>query len=378
MAKQTDLFAPRRTASASITTFGGTLGTLATSVVTLAALSLSACQRPTEPTTNATHHASDIAASSTGNAYKPAKKIAISAIVEHPSLDAIRQGVIDELSEQGYQVGQNLSVQFQSAQGNTATAGQIAKQFAADNPDVIVAISTPTAQAIAAATRTIPIVYTAVSDPVAAKLIDAHNTPTQANITGLSSQLPLAPQLDFMQKIVPNLHTVGYVYSSGEINAVALGKRLQAQLPARNLQLLQIPANRATDIAMATNSLVGKAQVIYTSMDNNVASAFESMVQVANQAKLPIVASDEFSVRRGAAAALGVNDYNFGRKTGEMVVKILDGASVQNVAPAVMDDLTMYVSPKHAAAQGISIPPELMQGAVNVDDMPAKDNMPTK
>lgn len=372
MAKQTDLFAPRRTASASITTFGGTLGKLATSVVTLAALSLSACQRPTEPTTNATHHASDIAASSTGNAYKPAKKIAISAIVEHPSLDAIRQGVIDELSEQGYQVGQNLSVQFQSAQGNTATAGQIAKQFAADNPDVIVAISTPTAQAIAAATRTIPIVYTAVSDPVAAKLIDAQNTPTQANITGLSSQLPLAPQLDFMQKIVPNLHTVGYVYSSGEINSVALGKRLQAELPTRNLQLLQIPANRATDIAMATNSLVGKAQVIYTSMDNNVASAFESMVQVANQAKLPIVASDEFSVRRGAAAALGVNDYNFGRKTGEMVVKILDGASVQNVAPAVMDDLTMYVSPKHAAAQGISIPPELMQGAVNVDDMPTK------
>lgn len=372
MAKQTDLFAPRRTASASVTTFGGILGKLAASAVTLAALSLSACQRPTEPTTNATHHASDIAASSTGNAYKPAKKIAISAIVEHPSLDAIRQGVIDELSEQGYQVGQNLSVQFQSAQGNTATAGQIAKQFAADNPDVIVAISTPTAQAIAAATRTIPIVYTAVSDPVAAKLIDAHNTPTQANITGLSSQLPLAPQLDFMQKIVPNLHTVGYVYSSGEINAVALGKRLQAQLPARNLQLLQIPANRATDIAMATNSLVGKAQVIYTSMDNNVASAFESMVQVANQAKLPIVASDEFSVRRGAAAALGVNDYNFGRKTGEMVVKILDGASVQNVAPAVMDDLTMYISPKHAAAQGISIPPELMQGAVNVDDRPAK------
>lgn len=349
-----------------------TLGKLTLGALTLATLSLAACQRPATTDQAAASHAPNAAASGTGHADKPAKKIAISAIVEHPSLDAIRQGVIDELAAQGYQVGQNLSVQFQSAQGNTATAGQIAKQFAADNPDAIVAISTPTAQAIAAATRTIPIVYTAVSDPVAAKLIDAHNVPTQSNITGLSSQLPLAPQLDFMQKIVPNLHTVGYVYSSGEINAVALGKRLQAQLPTRNLQLLQIPANRATDIAMATNSLVGKAQVIYTSMDNNVASAFESMVQVANQAKLPIVASDEFSVRRGAAAALGVNDYNFGRKTGEMVVKILDGASVQNVAPAVMDDLTMYVSPKHAAAQGISIPPELMQGAVNVDDMPAK------
>ena len=116
------------------------------------------------------------------------KTLAISAIVEHPSLDDIRRGVIAGLAKQGYQEGKNLTVNFQSAQGNMATAGQIAKQFSADSPDAIVAISTPSAQTIAAATQSIPIIYTAVSDPVAAKLLDDKGIATQSNITGLSSE----------------------------------------------------------------------------------------------------------------------------------------------------------------------------------------------
>lgn len=312
---------------------------------------------------------------STSAPTKAKKTVAITAIVEHPSLDEIRHGVIAELEAQGYKQGQNLTVNFQSAQGNTATAGQISKQFVADNPDVIVAISTPSAQSMAAATKQIPIVYTAVSNPLAAKLIDDKNKPTQANITGLSSQLPLAPQLDFIQKILPNAKSIGYVFSSGEMNSVSLGNDLKAELPKRGLTLVDIPANRPTDIAMATNSLNGKAQMIYTSMDNNVASAFESMVNVANTLKLPIIASDEFSVRRGAAAALGVNDYDFGRTTGKMVVKILDGTPVEQVTPAVMNDLTLYVSPKNASLQGLTLPDDVIKGAINVDTTPAKTPM---
>lgn len=135
------------------------------------------------------------------------------------------------MAAEGYVKGQNLTVNFQSAQGNTATAGQISKQFVADKPDAIVAISTPTAQSLAAATKEIPIVYTAVSDPVAAKLITQQNTPTQPNITGLSSQLPLAPQLDFMQKIMPSAKSIGYVFSAGEMNSVALRDKLNIALP---------------------------------------------------------------------------------------------------------------------------------------------------
>ena len=272
---------------------------------------------------------------------KPAKSIAITQIVEHPSLDDMRRGIIDELADNGYVEGQNLTVNFQSAQGNTATAGQIAKQFAGDNPDAIVAISTPSAQSVVAASTTIPIIYTAVSDPLGAKLITADGKPFQSNLTGLSSQLPLEPQLDLLQQIKPDLKTIGYVYSPGEANSVSLRENLKQALPARGLSLLDIPANRPTDIGMATRSLQGRADIIYTSFDNNVASAFEAMTQAANELKLPIIASDEFSVKRGEA--------------------------VDTIKPEVMNDLTLYVSPKHAKTQGVSLPAELLKNAINVD-----------
>jgi len=298
---------------------------------------------------------------------KPAKSIAITQIVEHPSLDDMRRGIIDELADNGYVEGQNLTVNFQSAQGNTATAGQIAKQFAGDNPDAIVAISTPSAQSVVAATTTIPIIYTAVSDPLGAKLITADGKPFQSNLTGLSSQLPLEPQLDLLQQIKPDLKTIGYVYSPGEANSVSLRENLKQALPARGLSLLDIPANRPTDIGMATRSLQGRADIIYTSFDNNVASAFEAMTQAANELKLPIIASDEFSVKRGATAALGVNDYDFGRTTGKMVYRVLNGEAVNTIEPEVMNDLTLYVSPKHAKTQGANLPADLLKNAINVD-----------
>ena len=311
---------------------------------------------------------------STTTTDKPAKTLAITQIVEHPSLDDMRRGIIDELADNGYIEGQNLTINFQSAQGNTATAGQIAKQFAGDNPDAIVAISTPSAQSVVASTTSVPIVYTAVSDPLAAKLINADGTPFQDNLTGLSSQLPLEPQIDLLQKIKPNAKTIGYVYSPGEANSVALRDRLKEILPTRGLSILDIPANRPTDIGMATRSLQGRADIIYTSMDNNVASAFEAMTQAANELKMPIVASDEFSVQRGATAALGVNDYDFGRKTGKMVYRILNGEAVSTIKPEVMNDLTLYVSPKHAKAQGVSLSAEMMKNAVDVDIKAKTDN----
>ena len=299
---------------------------------------------------------------------KPAKTLAITQIVEHPSLDDIRRGIIDELADNGYTEGENLTVNFQSAQGNTATAGQIAKQFAGDNPDAIVAISTPSAQSVVTATTQIPVIYTAVSDPKAAKLLNADGTPFQDNLTGLSSELPLEPQLDLLQQIKPDAKTIGYVYSPGEANSVALRDRLKEVLPKRGLSLLDVPANRPTDIGMATRSLQGRADIIYTSMDNNVASAFEAMTQAANELKIPIVSSDEFSVRRGATAALGVNDYNFGRTTGKMVYRVLNGDAVSTIEPSVMNTLTLYVSPEHAKAQNVTLSQDLLDRAINVDE----------
>lgn len=303
---------------------------------------------------------------------KEAKTLAISAIVEHPSLDDIRRGVIAGLADLGYKEGQNLTVNFQSAQGNMATAGQIAKQFAADNPDAIVAISTPTAQTLAAATQTIPLIYTAVSDPIAAKLIDAQGVATQANITGLSSQLPLAPQIELFGKIKPNAKRIGYVYSPGEMNSVALKEQLLVELPKYGMTLVDIPANRSSDVAAATRALDGRVDLIYTSLDNNVASAMEAMVAVANELKLPIIASDEFSVRRGAAAALGVNDFDFGVTTAKLVAQTFEGTTPNKIKPTVMNTLTLYVSPSHAGNQGVTIADEMLKNAINVDTTPSK------
>lgn len=303
---------------------------------------------------------------------KPNKTVAISAIVEHPSLDDIRRGVIHGLGELGYKEGQNLTVNFQSAQGNMATAGQIAKQFASDNPDAIVAISTPTSQTLAAATQTVPLIYTAVSDPVAAKLIDDKGVATQANITGLSSELPLEPQIALFTKVKPDAKRIGFVYSAGEMNSVSLKERLAVELPKHGMTLVDIPTNRSADVAAATRALDGKADLIYTSLDNNVASAMEAMVSVANELKLPIIASDEFSVRRGAAAGLGVNDFDFGVTTAKMVATALDGTPPAQIKPQVMNTLTLYISPKHAEAQGVKIDETLLKDAINVDATPAK------
>lgn len=335
-------------------------------LLSMMSLTMVACNQPTNQTAaDSTSESNTQTTVSTTE--KPAKKIAISAIVEHPSLNDIRRGVTDGLASLGYKDGQNLTINYQSAQGNMATVGQIAKQFAADNPDAIVAITTPTAQSIAAATTTVPIIYTAVSDPVAAKLINEDGTPIQNNITGLSSQLPLEPQIDLFTKIKPEAKRIGFVYSPGEANSVVIKNELAVMLPKRGMSLVDVPANRTADVADATRSLAGKADLIYTSLDNGVASSMEAMVQVANELKIPIITSDEFSVRRGATAALGVNDYEFGLATAKLVAQVLDGSAPNTVPVSVMNTLTLYVSPKHAKNQGVDIAPELLAQGVDVD-----------
>lgn len=308
-------------------------------------------QQPTEDTTSA--DAVDV------------KEVAITAIVEHPALDDVRKGVIDELAEQGFTDGENLKINFQSAQGNTATAGQIAKQFVGDNPDVIVAIATPSAQSVAAATTSIPLVFSAVTDPVEAKLLKTVNG-SGTNVTGASDVLPYAPQIDLMKQIIPGLKNVGYVYSPGEVNSTIVLKNLESQLQPIGINVHSAPAQKSNDIAMAARSISDKVDVIYTSTDNNVVSAYESLYQVAKESKVPLIASDTGSVERGAIAALGVNYYDLGRETGKIVVRILNGEAPGTIPVYTAQSLDLYVSPNHAAEQGITLPEALISKAKEV------------
>lgn len=297
------------------------------------------------------------------------KSLAITAIVEHPALDAVRKGVLEELASEGYKEGQNLKVNFQSAQGNTSTAGQIAKQFVGDNPDVIVAIATPSAQSIVAATQTIPVVFSAVTDPVEAKLVKSWDA-SGTNVTGGSDKLPLEPQIELIKKIVPNVKNIGYVYSPGEVNSTIVLKQLEELLKPAGINIVPAPAQKTTDIAMATKSLQGKVDVIYTSLDNNVVSAYESLYQAAKEIKVPLVAADTDSVARGAVAAMGVNYTALGQETGKLVGRIFRGEKPGTMPTVTMKNLDLYLSPNHAKEVGITLPQDLISQAKEVEPKP--------
>lgn len=295
---------------------------------------------------------------------KPAL-VAVTSIVEHPALDAVRDGVRAQLKEDGLVEGKDIEWQYQSAQGNPGTAAQIARTFIGNKPAVIVAIATPSAQAVVAATKTIPVIYSAVTDPVAAQLVSSLE-PSGSNVTGVSDALELERQIEVIGKVVPGAKRVGMVYNPGEANSVVVLKALQKMLPERGMTLVEAAAPRTVDVGSAARSLDGKVDVIYTSLDNNVVSAYEALARVANEVKIPLVASDTGSVERGAIAALGVDYEELGRKTGKLVTRILRGEKAGDIASQKSDNVTLHLNKTAAAAQGVSLSDALLQEAGKV------------
>ena len=316
----------------------------------LAAAVLTACSPQTKENESANNTANH-----TNTTVSGSKRIAITAIVEHPALDDVRKGALEQLKTEGFEEGKNLTVDFQSAQGNTATATQIAKKFVGDKPDVVLAIGTPSAQAMAAASQDIPIVFAAVTDPVAAKLVPSWQA-SGSNVTGVSDQLPLEPQIDL----------IGYVYSPSEVNSTIVLNQLKTDLGKQNIELVAAPAQRTTDVLTAARSLNGKVQLIYTSLDNNIVSSFESMYKAGNEMKIPLLASNTETVPRGAVAALGVNYHNIGIESGKIIAKILKGEQAGTIAPQKMSQFDLHISPKHAQEQGVTLSDEIQKAATKV------------
>jgi putative ABC transport system substrate-binding protein len=293
------------------------------------------------------------------------KSVAVIAIVEHPALDAVRDGVKDALEAKGYDVSKNLKWQYQSAQGNTGTAAQIARKFIGDHPDVIVAIGTPSAQAVVSATKDIPVVYAAVTDPVAAQLVPSMG-PSGTNVTGISDALELERQIDLIRKVVPHAKRVGMVYNPGEANSVVVVKQMQERLPKAGMSLVEAAAPRTVDVAAAARSLIGKVDVIYTGTDNNVVAAYESIVKVGNDAKIPLVAADNDSVARGAIAALGVDYAQLGRQVGDVVARILKGEKPGAIPSSTVRKVELFVNPAAARAQGVVLSEAMIKSAQQV------------
>lgn len=291
--------------------------------------------------------------------------IAITQIVEHPALDAVYQGARDQLEEQGYKDGDNVRIMHESAQGNSAIASQIARKFVGEGPDVIVAIATPSAQTMAAAARNTPVVFSAVTDPVGAKLVKTLEAPG-ANITGVTDMLPIERHLDLLERVAPDAKRIGTVYNPGEANAVALVELLEERLEARDMELVKAAATKTSEVLGAARSLVDKADAIYLTTDNTVISAVEAVISVGERAKIPVFAADTATVNRGAVAALGFDYYDLGRQTGGMVARILEGADPGEMDVESVDTLDLFVNPAAAERMGITLSDDLISEAKEV------------
>ncbi|ROR24324.1 putative ABC transport system substrate-binding protein [Comamonas sp. BIGb0124] len=293
------------------------------------------------------------------------KSVAVTSIVEHPALDAVRDGVKEALQKAGLEDGKTLRWQYQTAQGNAGTAGQIARKFVGDQPDVIVAISTPSAQALLATTKNIPIVFSAVTDPVAGQLTPSWDA-SGTNVTGVSNALDLTKQAEMIRRILPQAKRVGVVYNPGEANSATVIKQLRELLPKYGMTLVEAAAPRSVDVATSARSLLGKVDLFYTNNDNNVMSAYESIVKVANDAKVPLLSADTDSVKRGAVAAYGIDYHELGLQTGAMVLRILNGEKPGAIKPETGSTLRLFVNTGAAEKQGVALPPDLIQSAQQV------------
>ncbi|EKF9172978.1 TPA: ABC transporter substrate-binding protein [Vibrio cholerae] len=291
-------------------------------------------------------------------------KVAVSQIVEHPALDATRQGLLDGLKAKGYEEGKNLEFDYKTAQGNPAIAVQIARQFVGENPDVLVGIATPTAQALVSATKTIPIVFTAVTDPVGAKLVKQLEQPGK-NVTGLSDLSPVEQHVELIKEILPNVKSIGVVYNPGEANAVSLMELLKLSAAKHGIKLVEATALKSADVQSATQAIAEKSDVIYALIDNTVASAIEGMIVAANQAKTPVFGAATSYVERGAIASLGFDYYQIGVQTADYVAAILEGKEPGSLDVQVAKGSDLVINKTVAEQLGITIPEAVLARATS-------------
>lgn len=292
-------------------------------------------------------------------------RVGITQIVEHPSLDQARQGFIDRLGELGYVEGVDIVYDIQSAQGDLATAQTIARKFQADGVDLILAIATPTAQATAHIVKDIPILITAVTDPVAADLVQSIERPG-TNVTGTSDLTPVREQLELLKEIVPQARRVGVVYNAGEVNSVVQVELARQAAASLGFTLVEATAANSSEVLQAAQSLQGRVDAIYVPTDNTVVSALESVILVAERARLPLIAGEADSVAKGALATLGIDYYKLGRQTADIAYRVLQGEDPAGIPIEYLNDLDLVVNVAAAKRMGVTIPDSVLARADQV------------
>lgn len=288
--------------------------------------------------------------------------IGISKFVAHPALDAVEAGIQDEIAERGRD---NVVYDLQNANADVSTGRQIASKFKADRVDIAVGIATPTAQALKAAMDDIPVVYTAITDPVSAGLVESLDR-GEAGIAGVSHRTPVQRQIEFMMTLRP-IRALGHVYSSGEANAVFLADQTRRACENLGIEFVSQTITNPAEVRQATQSIIGRVDAIYVSTDNQVVSALSALTDVAMRNQVPVLSADPASAETSEVfVAWGFDWYRIGRITGGLIDRILGGEDPGSIPTVLVDDPTqmnMILNLDVARELGIDIPPEVMNEA---------------
>jgi putative ABC transport system substrate-binding protein len=296
------------------------------------------------------------------------KKIGISQVVTHPALDATRQGIIDGLAAEGYVEGDNLEIDYQNSEGDPSLFASIAQQFVSDKVDIIVSIATPNSQAaISAAEGTdIPVVFTAVTDPVGSGLISNWESHPNENATGVSDMIVVSDDVDLIVEVLPGIQTLGTLYNAGEANSVFLVEKLNEACDDKGIEVVERTVSTSADVLTAAQSLVGQVDAIWIGTDNTVVTGFEALVGVCEENDIPLFAADEDSIVRGGIAAYSFDYYDIGYQTGEMVAKILDGEDASQIPVEKGKVISLSVNTAAAERMGVTLPQAVIDRAATV------------
>ena len=293
------------------------------------------------------------------NGAKKKIKIGVIQLVEHPALDGSYKGFVDGLAEAGFVDGENISIDYQNAQNEQANCVTIANKLVNDKDDLIFAIATPAAQAVANLTKDIPILVSAVTDPESAKLVKSNAKP-DTNVSGTSDLTPVAAQINLLKQIVPGAKKVGLMFCSSEQNSIFQIEMAKKACESEGLSFIEASVSNSNEIQQVTQSLVGKVDAIYIPTDNMLAAGMANVAMVANQNKIPTIVGEDGMVKSGGLCTYGLNYYELGKQTAKMAVDILkNGAKPQDMPIQYLEKCDFSKNAETEKALGLTLPETL-------------------
>ena len=291
--------------------------------------------------------------------------IGISQLVQHPALDSAREGFIEGLKEKGYEEGKNITLDYQNAQGDNATSQTIAQKFVSDKKDLILAIATTSAQAVYNATKDIPTVFTAVTDPVSAGIAKDWKS-SGTNLTGVSDMVPIDQQLDLLLKLKSDVKTLGVIYNTSEANSVVQVDALKEEASKLNITIKEIGVTNVNEINQNLSAVIKDIDALYTPTDNTVASAYDLVGQIAVKNNVPVLGAEEAVVEKGGLCSIGIDYFKLGKETGYKAAEVLAGKSPEEIEITTLSDMSIVINTDVASKLNIQIPSDIEGSAKKV------------